>query len=355
MNIVYLYAELQPYVIVIFKEFLKHGNITVHAVSWDKNNLTPYIPPQIQNVYYYKRSKFRSSKELYNKVASLNPSIIYTSGWMDKMYMRVCMNIRKRLSIPVVAGSDTQWRGGRQWLNVLAAPILHKKCFSHIQISGIWQYEYARRLGFSRHNILMHNLSADVGLFGKIDICSKEKDYPRRMLYMGRFSPEKGLPHLIEAWNSIGDKKSWILTLIGAGPDKEKIIHNKIPRRGTNKDIEVLDFMDQESLSKYMQNAGCFILPSVFEPWALVLHEAAAGGLPILASKACGAAPYFVIDNYNGFTFEPKNHIALRHAIEKIITGSTESLIKMSHNSRKLSCRITPEIVAETFLSAVCQ
>lgn len=42
--------------------------------------------------------------------------------------------------------------------------------------------------------------------------------------------------------------------------------------------------MPQEELAEELEKAGAFILPSVTEPWALVIHEAACAGLPILAS-----------------------------------------------------------------------
>jgi glycosyltransferase involved in cell wall biosynthesis len=345
INIVYLYAELQPYVIIVLRELVKQEGVTIHVVHWDIKRLTPYVAPQIDRVYYYKRSQFKNSEELYQMIEKIEPTIIYTSGWMDKVYMGTCKKIRKALQIPVVAGSDTKWRGGKQWLNVLASPFIHQKCFSHIQISGVWQYEYARRLGFSSQHILMHNYAADVANFHNVHIQYKEKEYPRRLLYIGRFSPIKGLTYLIDAWNSIVDKKSWILTLIGNGPEKDSLIKNK--------DVEVLDFMEQEKLIHYMQNSGCFILPSIREPWAVVLHEAAAGGLPILASNVCGAVPYFVINNYNGFTFTPGNSLEIKIAIEAIINSSTDRLLEMSCRSRKLSERITPEIVAETTLSVM--
>ncbi|MDR1583281.1 MAG: glycosyltransferase [Prevotellaceae bacterium] len=93
--------------------------------------------------------------------------------------------------------------------------------------------------------------------------------------------------------------------------------------------------------------------PSVFEPWALVLHEAVAAGLPVLSSEVCGAVPYFVIHNFNGFTFLSKNVIAIEKALLSIVNSDEIKLLEMSHNSRKLSERITPKIVAKTFLSVL--
>lgn len=85
--------------------------------------------------------------------------------------------------------------------------------------------------------------------------------------------------------------------LIGNGPDYAKL-------KGYP-DVEIKDFMPQEELAEELEKAGAFILPSVTEPWALVIHEAACAGLPILASDCCGAVSCFVKDGENGFLFKP--------------------------------------------------
>ena len=343
-NIVFLYSEIMPYVTIVIKEIVRQSNVHVHVFRWDSKRLTPYEPPEIENVSYYNRSAF-NTQALYQKVAELKPGIMYVSGWMDNGYLRVCRKIRKKFNIPIVAGSDTQWKGGLQWIRVLLSPFVQKQCFSHIQVSGVWQYEYARRLGFPRNKILMHNLSADVDVFNKVDIESKIHSYPKRIIYIGRFDSKKGLKYFLQAWNQIEDRGGWRLTFIGNGPEKGELLKHS--------NIEVLDFLSQEQLCHQLQNAGCFVLPSIFEPWALVLHEAAAAGLPILASDTCGAAPYFVLNNYNGFTFHPENVEQIKVALNKILSAEDYDLLKMSRNSRKLAQRITPEIVAQTFLNVL--
>jgi glycosyltransferase involved in cell wall biosynthesis len=98
-------------------------------------------------------------------------------------------------------------------------------------------------------------------------------------------------------------------------------------------DIIVKDYMSQENLLLEMQNSGAFILPSTFEPWALVLHEAASAGLPIICTDVCGASPHFVINNYNGYKVKPDTTL-LKNAIEKLISKTDEELLDFSYNSR---------------------
>ena len=332
-----------PYNIIVVKELLQKG-FNVHIVRWTKC-MTPYVPPELTGVVYYDRSQFSDTSSLLKVVRAIKPDLIMVAGWIDKLYCTVASVYRKECDIPIVAGSDTQWRGGKQWLNVLFSSFRHKRWFSHIFVSGIWQYEYARRLGFDTKHILMHNLSADVSTFMSVDINLKQNNYPHKLLFIGRFVDVKGLSFLLDAWKSITDRKGWTLTLVGNGPLRDTL--NGYP------DLEIKDFMSQEELALEMQHAGAFVISSVFEQWSLVLHEATAGGLPILSSNRCGAVPYFVLENYNGHLFVPGDIASIRKAIQRLIDTSDDDLIRMSYKSRELSKRINPEIVAQTLLSVI--
>lgn len=342
ITVLILYTELMPYNVVVIKELVKKG-CRVHVVLWDSDKLTPYLPPQLEGVAYYNRSTFWNPDHLFRLVTKINPDLVWTAGWIDPLYNEVAGMVRKKLHLPVVAGSDTQWRGGKQWLNVLTSGFRQRRWFSHIFVAGEWQMKYACKLGFRPDQILMHNLSADVDLFSQIDMNSREKEYPKRLLYVGRFSPEKGLVGLLQAWQSIPDQKGWQLTLVGNGPEKEKLAGYQ--------NVDMFDFMDQQNLLKIMENSGAFILSSVFEQWSLVLHEAACAGLPILASNCCGAVASFVREGENGYLFIPGNIRSIRSSIEKLIIQPEADLLRMGRYSRMLGMQITPERVADTLLT----
>src|SRR5690606_10461887 len=137
--------------------------------------------------------------------------------------------------------------------------------------------------------------------------------------------------YLINAWEMIPNKKGWTLTLIGAGPLKEKL--------SARKDVIVKDYMEQDLLIKEVENSGCFILPSILEPWAVVIHEFACAGLPIIATNVCGATPYFVIDGYNGASIKPKSIDAIKEAMQMVINSSDKELFSMSLKSRLLGSK----------------
>ncbi|MEE6186756.1 hypothetical protein [Niabella digestorum] len=109
-KILFLYAELNPYNIPVLKELVRN-DFSIYIIHWDHKKLTPYIPPILEGVKYFKRSKYDGEKIL-SLIEQVKPSVICTSGWMDPVYNAVARQVRKSSKIPVIAMTDTQWRGG---------------------------------------------------------------------------------------------------------------------------------------------------------------------------------------------------------------------------------------------------
>lgn len=343
MKIVFLVINYMPHQLVAINTVLQHYKTEIHAFSY-KDPQT--IPGNIKNLHTYELKNF-SRKAFLSSLIEINPEMIVVAGWAVADFVWAATQIRKKLKIPVVSYSDTQWRGTwRQQVNCLISPLHLKKAFTHLWVAGIYQYEYARKLGFMKNQIIYNSLSCDLELFMKVSVEHKKENYPKSFLFIGRFVPVKGLDLLMEAWEQISDKKGWTLTLVGDGPLKLKA-------QCQNKEhVIVKDFMPQTELIKEIERAGCFILPSVFEPWALVIHEAASSGLPIIATNVCGACPHFVINGYNGFQVQA-NVESLKNSLERIIAMEPIQLYQFSNNSRKLAANITPELGAAQLMSVL--
>jgi glycosyltransferase involved in cell wall biosynthesis len=73
------------------------------------------------------------------------------------------------------------------------------------------------------------------------------------------------------------------------------------------------------------------VLPSDYEPWALVINEAAAAGLAIISSSVVGAAAEILRDGVNGRSFAPGDKDALAVAMLEVTDQST--LLKMKSAS----------------------
>ena len=191
----------------------------------------------------------------------------------------------------------------------------------------------------------MNSLTGNVRLFEGAKVDHKLSSFPKRFLFVGRYNQVKGLALLSRVWNSIDDKKGWKIVFAGNGPMKEQLL--------SLKDVDVLDFQTQEKLVKLAEDTGVFLLPSKYEPWALVLQEFACAGMPILCSDICGASPHCVVNGYNGYTFRAGDFDDLREKLIRIMNMDDEELFRWAINSRKLSQFVNPEISAYSLLSVL--
>ena len=60
---------------------------------------------------------------------------------------------------------------------------------------------------------------------------------------------------------------------------------------------------------------GALVLPSRYDPWPLVIPEAASAGLPILCTEDCGSAVEMIRPFFNGLMFPSDNISALAEAM----------------------------------------
>lgn len=332
-----------PYNVPVLEELGKMGFL-VTVIHDTINKLSPFLPPEIDRVTFLKKEDYNRN-ELVKLAILLSPCVVYISDRTNPDYNYTGILLRKKFKIPVISGCDSQWQGGKQWFNVLTSWFRHKRFFSHMLVAGMRQFEYAKKLGFSNDEILWPMNSADIQKFIHNNISIENFKNPKNFLYVGRFAKEKGIEILLKAWANVPEKNGATLTLIGDGPMKEKLNYPK--------DVIVKNFMSQGDLIKYANISACFILPSIFEPWALVIHEFAASGLPLIVTSACGATPHFVINKYNGYVIKPNSVDELSSAIDNIIKMSSDALYEYAQRSRELSYGISAKMVAHAITSIV--
>ena len=94
-----------------------------------------------------------------------------------------------------------------------------------------------------------------------------------------------------------------------------------------------------KKLKKEFLNHDIFILPSLVEPWGLVVEEAFYFGLPVIISQKCGARD-IVKSGINGYWVDPQNVDELVSLIQKIDSNKYCELItgveKFSLNAKDI-------------------
>lgn len=162
----------------------------------------------------------------------------------------------------------------------------------------------------------IHN-GADIGLFNRIQ---RPGAGPiRRILHIGRFEYKKSQDVILHAFKRLlGKYPDCSLVLIGADGPMLKQTRVLIEELGLQKQVEVHVNVPHEQLPSYMERADLFLLPSRAEPFGIVLLEAGAAGLPVVAS-CVGGIPELIEDEETGLLVRPGSVEALERAIERMI------------------------------------
>jgi glycosyltransferase involved in cell wall biosynthesis len=94
--------------------------------------------------------------------------------------------------------------------------------------------------------------------------------------------------------------------------------------------------LQPSELKPVMAHAGAFVLASTFDPWPVVVLEAAASSLPILVSSACGSGVELVVEGVNGLRFDPLDvEQAARHMAD--ISSDARAAEQMGAMSRQIA------------------
>ncbi|MDA7932124.1 glycosyltransferase family 4 protein, partial [Akkermansiaceae bacterium] len=112
-------------------------------------------------------------------------------------------------------------------------------------------------------------------------------------------------------------------------------------------------FVQPDALPGLMSEASAFVLPSRFEPWGVVVQEAAASSLPLICSDACGAGVHLLRDRWNGRCFPSGDAHRLAECLLWTHQQSTAEREEMGERSFELSKQYTPELWARTLVEGV--
>lgn len=157
----------------------------------------------------------------------------------------------------------------------------------------------------------------------------------KTLLSIGRLTNQKGFDLLIEAWGLVCQtNRDWILRIVGDGED-EQALKNQVKKLGISNRIEFIPVT--KDIEYYYKNSSFYCLSSRYEGLPMVLLEAQAFGLPIIAFD-CDTGPSEIINNKNGWLVPPKSIQELSNMILEAInvdSSTYECYVKNSYSSNK--------------------
>jgi glycosyltransferase involved in cell wall biosynthesis len=180
---------------------------------------------------------------------------------------------------------------------------------------GFTHKELFRKYGMKEERIFLMPLMVNNERFMKKsrNDCAHESTFT--FLYVGRIIPHKNVEMLIQSFlNAFGNRKDVRLRLVGKGESMESLerMYGKYP----NILFEGAKFGDD--LVKAYHTSHALVIPSLYEPWGLVVNEALSAGLPVVASNRVGAIHDLVEGKDTGFVFDPEDRDELSVLLRKI-------------------------------------
>jgi phosphatidylinositol alpha-mannosyltransferase len=220
-----------------------------------------------------------------------------------------------RARVPVVATFHAH--AERSGLLTLAAPVLRpvwKRLRVRMAVSEAAAGFVSARFG---DGIRIVPNGCDVETFAR---AAPAEHLPpgRRLLWVGRLDPQKGFPVAVEAFAELAPEfEDLILVVAGDGRDRDAVARL---RPDVQARVVMLGSVPHERLPRYHAAAHVFVAPALGqESFGMVLVEAMAAGLPVVASDIAGYREV-LRDDMEGILVPPGRPQLLASGIRRVLT-----------------------------------
>lgn len=291
---------------------------------------------------------------LISALRSSQPDVILVAGYFRiSMIFALLWGIIHKKKV-ILFSESTEIDSERNQLKEYLKKII-VSLYSSALVGGKPQQRYLEKLGMKPDAIFLgYNVVGNDIFFP-----SKIRRLPRPIkthyfLAVNRFIPKKNLAFLVSAYSEYRETASdafWDLILCGDGELRQSI-QTQVSSLRLEKHIHFPGFLQQNELLPYFAHATCFIHASTHEQWGLVVNEAMAAGLPVLVSKRCGCAEDLVLNNINGFSFDPYDQHRLVQLMQKISSEEID-INAMGKCALKHIGRFSPEYFARGLQAAI--
>ncbi|MGQ9730147.1 MAG: glycosyltransferase family 4 protein [Candidatus Zipacnadales bacterium] len=293
----------------------------------------------------------------------LRPTTVVTLGY-STLAMRVAARwARTHRAMSLVYLSMAYGDRPRLFWREWAKRWVVSRLFDGAFVGGVRSAQYAQRLGIPSARIVPGYEVVDNNFFAAGAAAARNRreeltqslSLPSRFfLYVGRLDPEKNVAALLEGYAAyrLQNSRGWGLVLVGAGSQERQL--KSLCKELRAPDVYWLGFRQPEELPQFYGLASCLILPSLSEPWGLVVNEALAAGLPVIVSDRCGCVPELVCDGKNGFLWNPHDVPSLATLMSRMASDDTDR-DSMAEVGRRIIAGFTPQTWAQNLLQLIRQ
>lgn len=281
-----------------------------------------------QNVKQFRMVKRVLKEEEYDLVITFHPHISVPTIIYKKIYKKKC----------IVTEHSSYHDCTKIWR--VLRKLTYKKADKVIVLTESNEKEYRK---FSPENLMV--------IPNPIPFVSSKTSMlnAKRIIAVGRLSPEKGFDRLIDISEIIlKQRPDWNLDIIGDGVQKE-LINQNIIKKGLGGKINLVSFT-KDMINEYLNSSIC-VIPSYTEAFPMVLLEAMHCGLPVVSFDFLGAREIISQSNF-GVLVEQGNLDEFSKRVIELIDDSNYRL-KQGALGRKLSEKYTIENTVTKWKSVI--
>jgi len=159
-----------------------------------------------------------------------------------------------------------------------------------------------------------------------------------RVLFVGRITRQKNVDGLIRAFYMVIKQIPSASLHIAGAPESDSYFScctEYVKKQGLEHAIKFCGNVSRNELMHELTQANCLALVSFQETAPIVIEEAMAAGVPVIASNICGL-PYMVDNEITGFLVNPNDEEAIVQKMLKLLTDATINK-QMGTNSRTVA------------------
>ena len=305
--------------------------------------------------------------------------IVHIHGIWDPRLHNVAKMCRAAKVPYIIAprGMLEPWSLKQKWLKKRIARFLYQdkdlKCAAALHATAESEAEQFRKLGFSNPVVISPNGVNVPGNFNRVERAERVDRERKRVLFVSRMHPKKGVLELVEAWSRLGVSgwkcelvytvngefereyeakvKARVLELGMSYQDTDGSIHKPEIEKSSNSDVHLhlsssphfifTGPLNDDAKWDAYDRADLFVLPTYSENFGIVVAEALWAGVPVITTKG---TPWSELEEYKCGKWidlpaegsNPSTWDALDEALVSVMAMSDAERGEMGMRGRKL-------------------
>lgn len=217
-----------------------------------------------------------------------------------------------------------------------------------IHATAMIEVKNIRKLGYKKPIAMISN-GIDLSKYPLKEYSVKKKI--KKILFLSRIHPKKGIEHLINSWEKldITIRQNWEVEVAGNGESNYiEQLNELIKKKSLQNEIRIVGPKFGKDKTTIYHSADLFVLPTYSENFGIVIAEALASGVPVITTKG---TPWEELETYNAGKWIDLNEKNLLDTMSSLMNMKEEQLQEMGLNGRKLiEEKYSIESVAKKFI-----